>query len=72
MNGRFKKLENEKLKKLRLFYTILILILVISAFALPYTVLNKINHFNGAFLFWSLFALIVIFLTIKITTYWRE
>lgn len=65
-------MENEKLKKLRFFYTILILILVISAFAVPYTMLNNINLFNGAFLFWSIFALIVIFLTIKITTYWRE
>jgi len=65
-------METEKLKKLRFFYTILILLLVISAFAVPYTLLNNINLFKGAFLFWSLFALIVIFLTIKITTYWRE
>ncbi len=65
-------MENDKLKKLRLFYTLLILLLVISAFAVPYTMLNSINLFRGAFLFWSLFALIVIFLTIKITTYWRE
>ena len=65
-------METEKLKKLRFFYTILILLLVISAFAVPYTLLNNINLFKGAFLFWSLFALIVIFLTIKITTYWRN
>lgn len=65
-------MENNKLKKLRLFYTVLILLLVISAFAVPYILLNSINLFKGAFLFWSLFALTVIFLTIKITTYWRE
>jgi len=64
--------NNNKLKKMRLFYTFLILILVISAFAVPYTMLNQINLFRGAFLFWSLFALTVIFLTIKITTYWSE
>jgi len=65
-------MENKKLKKLRLFYSLLILLLVISAFTVPYTLLNSINLFRGAFLFWSLFALTVIFLTIKIITYWRE
>lgn len=65
-------MDNNKLKKLRLFYAALILLLVISAFAVPYLLLNSINLFRGAFLFWCLFALIVIFLTIKITTYWRE
>jgi hypothetical protein len=65
-------LENNKLKKLRLFYTGLILLLVILAFAVPYTLLNSVNLFRGAFLFWSLFALTVIFLTIKITSYWSE
>lgn len=65
-------MKKEKLKKLRLFYTLLILLLVISAFAVPYNVLNSINLFKGAFLFWSFFALIVIFLNIKITNYWRE
>ena len=65
-------MENKKLKKLRLFYSLVILLLVISAFAVPYTLLNSINLFRGAFLFWSLFVLIVIFLTIKITGYWRE
>jgi len=65
-------MENKKLKKLRLFYSLLILLLVISAFTVPYTLLNSINLFRGAFLFWSLFALTVIFLTIKIINYWRE
>jgi hypothetical protein len=64
--------NKDKLKKMRFLYTILILLLVISAFAVPYTVLNQLNLFRGAFLFWSLFALTVIFLTIKITTYWSE
>jgi membrane-associated HD superfamily phosphohydrolase len=65
-------MENKKLKKLRLFYSLIILLLVVSAFAVPYTLLSSINLFRGAFLFWSLFVLIVIFLTIKITGYWRE
>ncbi|PTX15851.1 hypothetical protein [Halanaerobium congolense] len=63
---------NDKLKKLRLLYAALILLLVLSALTVPYLMLNSINLFRGAFLFWLFFALIVIFLTIKITTYWRD
>jgi hypothetical protein len=65
-------LGNDKLKKLRLLYAALILLLVLSALTVPYLMLNSINLFRGAFLFWLFFALIVIFLTIKITTYWRD
>lgn len=62
----------KKLKYLRILFVLLILCLVISAFAVPYAFLSSLNAFKGAFLFWSLFALLVIFLTIKITQYWRD
>ncbi len=65
-------MENDKLKKLRYLYLLIISLLVISAFVVPYTLLTSINLFYGAFLFWILFVLAVIFLTIKITTYWRN
>lgn len=65
-------MKKRKLQKLRWLYLSLIVILVISAFVVPYTLLTSINLFRGAFLFWLVFALIVIFLTIKITSYWRE
>ncbi len=65
-------MENKKLKKLRLFYSLLILLLVISAFVVPYTLLNSINLFKGSFLFWNFFALLIIFLTIKIVSHWED
>ncbi|RCW60886.1 MULTISPECIES: hypothetical protein [Halanaerobium] len=65
-------MDREKLKKLRNLYLVLILLLVVSAFIVPYTLLSSLNYFYGAFLFWSFFALAVIYLTIKITTYWRN
>lgn len=65
-------MENKKLKKLRLFYLLLILLLVISAFVIPYTLLNSINLFKGSFLFWIFFALLIIFLTIKIVSHWED
>lgn len=65
-------MKKKNLKKLRFIFTALILLLVISAFIIPYLFLNDFNLFQGAFLYWSLFALIIIFLTIKITSYWEE
>lgn len=65
-------MSENNLKKLRWIYTTLITILVITAFVVPFTLLSRINLFGAAFLFWMLFALIVIFLTIKITSYWRN
>lgn len=65
-------MDQDQLKKLRWIYTILITILVTLAFVVPYTLMNNINLFRAAFLFWMIFALCVIFLTIKITSYWRN
>lgn len=65
-------MDKDKLRKLRIFYVALILALVVSAFAVPYLILNSNNTFFGAFFYWSIFALIVIFITIKITSYWRD
>jgi uncharacterized RDD family membrane protein YckC len=65
-------MSEKKLKKLRFLFVTLILLLVLSAFIIPYTLLSSINIFGGSFLYWTIFALLVILLTIKITTYWRE
>lgn len=63
-------MDQQKLKNLRLIFLILIILAVISAFVVPYIFLDSINSFKGAFLYWFLFAVFVIFLTIKITSYW--
>ena len=65
-------MDKKKLKKLRIFWLIIIAVLVLSAFVVPYVYLNDVYSFFGAFFYWSLFALLVIFSTIKITSYWRE
>ena len=63
-------MDQQKLKNLRLIFLILIIVAVISAFIIPYICLASINSFKGAFLYWIFFAIFVIFLTIKITSYW--
>lgn len=63
-------MNQQKLKYLRLFFVILIILAVLSAFIIPYIFLDSINLFKGAFLYWISFSIFVIFLTIKITSYW--
>lgn len=65
-------MDKKQLKKLRIFWLIVISVLVLSAFIVPYVYLNDVYSFFGAFFYWSIFALLVIFSTIKITSYWRE
>lgn len=65
-------MDKKELKKKRIFWLVIISLLVISAFAVPYLYLSEVYSFFGAFFYWSVFALLVIFSTIKITSYWRE
>jgi membrane-associated HD superfamily phosphohydrolase len=65
-------MDKNELKKKRIFWVLVISILVVSAFAVPYLYLSDIYSFFGAFFYWSVFALLVIFSTIKIISYWRE
>jgi membrane-associated HD superfamily phosphohydrolase len=67
-----KKVNKKELRKKRIVWLTIISLLVISAFAVPYLYLSEVYSFFGAFFYWSVFALLVIFSTIKITSYWRE
>ncbi|MGM0411089.1 MAG: hypothetical protein ACQEQF_10055 [Bacillota bacterium] len=64
-------MEN-KLKKLRKKWILFLLILILSAYIIPYLFLTNIERVSGAFLYWIMFALVAIFSTIKITSYWRD
>lgn len=62
----------DKLKKLRKKWVLFLIILVLSAYVVPYLLLSNVERASGAFLYWILFALVAIFSTIKITSYWRD
>jgi len=65
-------LNKEELKKLRIFWLTLIFMLVVSAFAVPYLFFRDSGSFFGSFLYWIIFALLVILAAIKVTAYWRD
>lgn len=65
-------MDKNELKKKRFIFLLLIIALVVSAYLVPYVFLSRINTVFGAFSYWTIFSLLVIYITIKITSYWRE
>lgn len=61
------------LQKQRLFWVTLFLIMILAAFILPFTsLMNQLFKVYGAFLFWNLFAIVVIVCLGFITSRWRD
>ncbi|MFO7951940.1 MAG: hypothetical protein R6U91_03925 [Bacillota bacterium] len=61
------------MKKQRIFWVVLFLVMILTAFVVPFTpFLTNLNKVYGPFLFWSIFALIVIFCLGIITARWRD
>ncbi len=61
------------MKKKRIFWAGLFFLMILAAFVIPYTpLLNDLNRVYGAFLFWNIFALIVIVCLGIITSKWRD
>ncbi|EGK08927.1 hypothetical protein HMPREF9374_3167 [Desmospora sp. 8437] len=51
---------------------LLIIGLIISAYGVPYTLLNQTYAWTGAFLFWIGFAVAAILVNIWIASQWRD
>lgn len=48
------------------------LVLVLSAFVVPYTLLSGVDVWYGAFLFWVIFGLAAIGMIVAMTSSWRD
>ncbi len=64
------KMKN--LKKLRIYWILWFLILIVSAYIIPYQFIGGISKITASFLFWTVFAIFAIISTLKIITYWRD
>ena len=65
-------MDNKKLSKLRVIWILCLAVLILSAFIVPYLFLSNVEKVSGAFLYWTIFALVAIISTIKITKYWSD
>ncbi|MFO8191277.1 MAG: hypothetical protein R6U08_00640 [Bacillota bacterium] len=61
------------LERQRLLWIIVFLVVVLSAFIVPFiSFMSNMTKFYGAFLFWSIFALVVIVFLGMITARWKD
>jgi len=61
------------LERQRTLWAVLFIFMILAAFIVPFTpLLSEVTTFYGAFLFWNLFAIIVIICLGLITARWRD
>ncbi len=61
------------LEKQRVFWVVLFFLMILAAFIVPFTpLLSELTAVYGAFLFWNVFAIIVIICLALITARWRD
>jgi len=65
-------MDKHKLNKKRILWVVWLLALIISAYFVPFVLLRDVNQVEASFLYWTLFAVLAIISTIKITTYWSD
>lgn len=60
------------MEKRGVFWAGIILVLVASAYAVPYTLLAEVDVWYGSFLFWTVFGLAAIVAITAMTRGWRD
>lgn len=53
-------------------WALFLIALVLSAYIVPYTLLSDVNEWYGSFLYWSLFAIVIIISNVLITKKWSD
>lgn len=65
-------MKKDELKKKRFLWVVWLVILIISAYFVPFVLLRGVNQVEASFLYWTVFAIAAILSTIKIITYWSD
>jgi len=65
-------MDKKQLKKKRIYWVLWLVVLILSAYFVPFVLLRNVNQIEASFLFWTIFAILAIISTIKITSYWSE
>lgn len=49
-----------------------IVLLILLAYIVPYTILTNVQAWYGSFLFWGIIGVLIIFANIMVTRDWRD
>jgi uncharacterized membrane protein len=64
--------DEENMSQREKGWGLIVLILVILGYVLPFTVLREITHWYGSFLVWVLLAIVVIIINVIMTKGWGD
>jgi len=64
--------RSEDMDKREKRFALFLILLVLSAYIVPYTLLSDVNEWYGSFLYWSLFAIVIIITNVLITKKWSD
>ena len=62
-------MTNKQRKKL---WGTFIIVLILLAYIVPYTILSDVQAWYGSFLFWGIIGVLIIFANVMVTRDWRE
>ncbi len=62
-------MKNKQRKK---FWGTFIIVLILLAYIVPYTILSNVKTWYGSFLFWGIIGVLIIFANVMATRDWRE
>lgn len=62
-------MKNKQRKK---FWGTFIIVLILIAYIVPYTILSNVQTWYGSFLFWGIIGVLIIFANVMVTRDWRE
>lgn len=62
-------MKNKQRKK---FWGTFIIVLILLAYIVPYTILSNVQTWYGSFLFWGIIGVLIIFANVMVTRDWRE
>ncbi|WP_085522574.1 hypothetical protein [Tuberibacillus sp. Marseille-P3662] len=54
------------------FWGVVVVLLVLLAYTIPYTLLRSISAWYGSFLFWAVIGALIIFANVMITKAWGD
>lgn len=54
------------------FWGTFIIVLILIAYIVPYTILSNVQTWYGSFLFWGIIGVLIIFANVMVTRDWRE
>lgn len=61
-----------RVKNPRAIWLVLVLVIIVCCYAVPYTVLSDVDEWYGSFLFWTLASAVVIGINAAVSAAWRD